>query len=100
MTGRHRMLRRVMLTDAWVSFYAPVLLIGSVPVLMVLDVASALVFAVVIALAAILGGCGILMAGFLAWTMRGEDGKFVDEFEFDLFRLEGAAGTKGWHVPY
>ncbi len=100
MDGRHRTLRAVMLIDAWVSFYVPALLIGAVPVLAVLDVPTAVIFTVVIVLAAILGGCGLLMAGFLAWTMGHHDGDFPDDFAYDHFNLNGSGGTKGWHVRY
>lgn len=100
MDGRHRALRITMLIDAWVSFYVPALLIAAVPVLVVLDVPTTLTFTVVIVLAAILGGCGILMAGFLAWTMGRHDGEFPDDFAFTHFNLNGSGGTRGWHVPY
>ena len=94
-----RQLRRVMLIDAWVSFYSPVLLIGAVPVLYFFEVSTAAIFAVVIVLALILGGCGLLMAGLLAVAMGRDGGKFPED-PYAYFNLDRAAGTKGWHVPY
>lgn len=100
MNGRHRTLRTVMLIDAWLSFSIPVVLIGCVPILALLEVPAAVVFAVVVVLAAVLGGCGLLMAGLLAWTMSRHDGEFPDDFAFRHFNLGGRGGTRGLHVPY
>lgn len=88
-----------MLVDAWVSFYSPVLLIGAVPVLVLFEAPTTAIFAVVLVLAAILGGCGLLMAGLLAVAMGRDGGKFPDD-PYAYFHLDRAGGTKGWHVPY
>lgn len=98
MNRRHRALRVTMLIDAWMSFYVPVLLIGAVPALAVLEVPARVMMAVVIVLAAVLGGCGMLMAGFLAWAMGKHDGEFPDDFAFAHFKLDGTGGTRGRYV--
>lgn len=77
-----------------------VVLIGCVPLLAVLEISASVVFAVVVVLAAILGGCGLLMAGCLAATMSRHDGEFPDDFAFRHFNLGGGGGTRGLHVPY
>ncbi|MGQ0466517.1 MAG: hypothetical protein ACT4QG_14485 [Sporichthyaceae bacterium] len=94
-----RQLRRVMVIDAWVSFYSPVLLFAAVPILYFFEVSATAIFVVVVVLALILGGCGLLMAGLLAFAMGRDGGKFPDD-PYAYFHLDRPTGTKGWHVPY
>lgn len=91
-------LRRVMQIDAWVSFYAPVVFILCVPVLAVVDVPGWIVTTVVFAAAAVLGGCGIVMAGVCAVAAAKGRLDFPDQPALEHFHLVGPVGTRGLHV--
>lgn len=91
-------LRRVMQIDAWVSFYAPVVFGLSVPMLVLIDVPGWVVATVVFAAAAVLGGCGILMAGFCAVAAARGRLEFPDPAALEHFHLVGPVGTRGLHV--
>ena len=91
-------LRRVMQVDAWVSFYAPVVFMLCVPVLVVVDVPGWVVTTVVFAAAAVLGGCGIVMAGVCAVAAARGRLDFPDAGALEHFHLVGPVGTRGLHV--
>jgi hypothetical protein len=91
-------LRRVMQVDAWVSFYAPIVFLVCVPVLVLVDVPGWVVATVVFAAAAVLGGCGILMAGVCAAAAARGRLEFPDAGALEHFHLVGPVGTRGLHV--
>ena len=91
-------LRRVMQVDAWVSFYAPVVFMLCVPVLVLVDVPGWVVATVVFAAAAVLGGCGIVMAGVCAVAAARGRLEFPDEPALEHFHLSGPVGTRGLRV--
>jgi len=95
---RNLHLRRVMQVDAWVSFYAPVVFLLCVPVLVVVDVPGWVVTTVVFAAAAVLGGCGIVMAGVCAAAAARGELEFPDPGALEHFHLVGPVGTRGLHV--
>ena len=66
MERRHRGLQIVMTIDGWLSFTCPPLMLVGVPALVIMDVPAGVIGATVLVLAAILGGCGVIMAGVLA----------------------------------
>lgn len=77
----YRSLTAVIKVDAWLSFYAPLVVLVGVPLLVVLDAPGWLVATTVLVLAAILGGCGIIFATVLCiGTARGRW-----EFPNDVF---------------
>lgn len=98
MKPQHNVLRIVMKIDAWLSFTVPVLLIMCVPLLVVVDVPSWVVTVTVVSLAAVLGGCGIIMAGVCAVAAARGRFEFPDDTALHHFHLVGPVGTRGLHV--
>lgn len=84
--------------DAWVSFYSPAVFLLCVPVLVVFDVPGWVVTTVVFAAAAVLGGCGIVMAGVCAIAAARGRLDFPDAPALEHFHLVGPVGTRGLHV--
>lgn len=91
-------LRRVMQVDAWVSFYAPVVFMACVPVLVVIDVPGWVIATVVFTAAIVLGGCGIVMAGVCAAAAARGRFEFPDQPALEHFHLSGPVGTRGLRV--
>ena len=91
-------LRRVMQVDAWVSFYAPVVFMACVPILVVVDVPGWVVATVVFSAAIVLGGCGLVMAGVCAAAVARGPGEFPDQPALEHFHLSGPVGTRGLRV--
>src|SRR4051794_19963826 len=91
----NQVLRRVMQIDAWVSFYAPVVFMLCVPILVVVDVPGWVVTTVVFTAAVILGGCGIVMAGVCAVAAARGRLEFPDPAALEHFHLVGPVGTRG-----
>jgi hypothetical protein len=91
-------LRRVMQVDAWVSFYAPAVFLLCVPVLVLVDVPGWIVTTVVFAAAAVLGGCGIVMAAVCAVAAARGRLDFPDQPALEHFHLVGPVGTRGLHL--
>ena len=91
-------LLRVMQVDAWLSFYAPVVFIACVPLLVVVDVPGWVVTVTVLTLALVLGACGVIMAGFCAVAAARGRLEFPDEGALRHFHLVGPVGTRGLRV--
>lgn len=81
---RHRLLGLVFALDGSFSFLLPVLVLAAVPVLVWLDPPAALVGAAAIGSAAVLGGCGIIMAAAMARTMLRGDAEHPEMARFLL----------------
>ncbi len=97
-TPTNKGLRRVMQVDAWLSFYAPVVFMLCVPVLVLVDVPGWVVATVVFVSAVVLGACGIVMAGVCAVAAARGRLEFPDQPALEHFHLTGPAGTRGLRV--
>jgi hypothetical protein len=88
MDRRHRGLQIVMTIDGWLSFICPPVMLVVVPVLVITDAPAGMIGATVLVLAAILGLCGVVMAGVLAVDAAQGHLDFPD----DVLNGLGAAG--------